>query len=257
MTYLSPDIYLYRSGDQHMTSLSIIIPVFNEAGNILNLADEINETFSGVNYDWEVIWVNDCSFDGTHFILSDLSKKCPRHSSIHLSKQSGQSAALLIGIHRSKHKLIATLDGDGQNSPQDLLELKKQLELHDLWLAQGVRVNRMDAGMRKISTKIANIVRNSILGIELNDVGCAVRVFHKDALIGFPAFKGWHRFLPVMVSFTSTEKVRELPVRHRPRISGYSKYGVMNRLWVGIYDIFGILWLKNRGLPLPQINTHE
>lgn len=240
-----------------MKSISVVIPVYNEAGNVLNLAHEISDVFSKQQYDWEVIWVNDSSTDDTQIILHDYIAQNSKHSLLNLTTQAGQSAAVLIGIHKSKHNLIATLDGDGQNSPIDLVELKKLLEENDLWLAQGVRVKRKDSGVRKASTKIANAVRNSILGIELNDVGCAVRVFHKSALIGFPAFKGWHRFLPVMIAFTAPEKIKELPVSHRPRLAGQSKYGVMNRLWVGIYDIFGVMWLKKRGVPLRHLIVHE
>lgn len=240
-----------------MENLSIIIPVFNEAENVIKLAEEINSAFSAENFLWEVIWVNDKSTDETRVHLEKFIQKNPQHKLINLAHQSGQSAAVLIGIHHGQYNLIATLDGDGQNAPSDLINLKILLERHDLWLAQGVRVKRKDNGIRKLSTKIANKVRNFILGIELHDVGCAVRVFHKRALVGFPAFKGWHRFLPVMISISAKDKIRELPVSHRPRTAGVSKYGIMNRLWVGIYDIFGVLWLKNRGVSIHRAIAYE
>lgn len=240
-----------------MENISIVIPVYNEEENVLKLAAEINQAFSEQDYAWEVIWVNDVSTDRTKFVLEQFISHNSQHRLVNLKHQSGQSAAVLIGIHSSQYNLIATLDGDGQNAPSDLVNLKILLEKHDLWLAQGVRVKRRDSGIRKLSTKIANAVRNFVLGIQLNDVGCAVRVFRKRALIGMPAFKGWHRFLPVMIALSAEDKIRELPVQHRPRLAGISKYGIMNRLWVGIYDIFGILWFKNRGVSIQKAIAYE
>lgn len=240
-----------------MENISIVVPVFNEEENVLRLAAEINDVFCEQDFTWEVIWVNDVSTDKTRYVLEKFIQQNHQHKLVNLKKQSGQSAAVLIGIHHSQHNLIATLDGDGQNAPSDLINLKILLERHDLWLAQGVRVKRKDTGIRKLSTKIANAVRNFILGIKLNDVGCAVRVFHKRALIGMPAFKGWHRFLPVMIALSAEDKIRELPVTHRPRLAGVSKYGIMNRLWVGIYDIFGVMWFKNRGVAFHKAIAHE
>lgn len=235
-----------------MQNLSIVIPVFDEEENIIRLAQEIETAFANVNFKWEVIWVNDSSSDWTKVVLLSFMKGRPNYSLIDLHHQSGQSAAILSGISHARYPLIATLDGDGQNDPMDLIHLKDELEKNDLYLAQGVRVKRQDQAVRKFSTQITNIVRNAILGIELNDVGCAVRVFKRDILPGLPAFKGFHRFLPVMVALWKPEMILEFPVAHRPRLAGKSKYGISNRLWVGIFDLFGVLWFKNRGFTLPS-----
>lgn len=235
-----------------MENLSIVIPVHDESKNVLKLANEIEAAFSMAKFDWEVIWVNDCSKDDTQNVLVTYSKSHPKHTVIHLHHQSGQSAAVLSGIYNSKFSLIGTLDGDGQNSPYDLLALKELLEGNDLLLAQGVRLSRHDNKLRLFSSALANFVRNVFLGVELQDVGCAVRVFRHDIVREFPAFKGFHRFLPVFVAFFAPERIMEHPVNHRPRINGISKYGVWNRLWVGIYDLFGAMWIKKRGFRLPQ-----
>lgn len=229
-----------------MTPISIVIPVHNEDKNVEDLAEEINIYFQKQHFEWEVIWVNDCSTDETQNVLENIASMNPHHKIVNLTSRNGQSSAVLTGIHFSNYSVIGTLDGDGQNSPRDLLMLKQLLEDTGILLAQGVRIDRHDSKVRRISTKLANFVRNNVLNIHLNDVGCAVRVFRKDALIGLPSFKGWHRFLPVMLSIIHPDKVLEFPVSHRERRTGTTKYGINNRLWVGLFDLVGMLWFKKR-----------
>lgn len=229
-----------------MNNLSIVIPVFNEQDNVIKLAQEIDRAFRNATYSWEVIWVDDDSEDFTVDILNSHVTKKLNHKILRMPSRSGQSASVLNGINHSKHDLIATLDGDGQNSPYDLISLKIVLEETDYLLIQGVRVERHDSNMRLFSTGLANGFRRTVLGDEFNDVGCAVRIFRKEIVKGLPAFKGWHRFLPVMISYLHPGKVLEYPVSHRERIAGKSKYGVLNRLWVGLFDLIGMLWFKKR-----------
>jgi dolichol-phosphate mannosyltransferase len=229
-----------------MNGLSIIIPVFNEQENVTYLAEEIEHTFKHVDFNWEVIWVDDFSDDLTKTSLQKYATEKKRHRIISLPQRSGQSAAVLNGVQISNYSLIGTLDGDGQNSPADLITLKELLKDTNSYLAQGFRVNRQDDSVRKFSTELANGFRRKVLKDNFNDVGCAVRVFKKEILVGLPAFKGWHRFFPVIISFLHPHKVVEHPVSHRKRWAGDSKYGVWNRLWVGLYDLVGMLWFKNR-----------
>ena len=229
-----------------MQNLSVIIPIYNEEENVLTLAKEIEDTFRQVKFNWEVIWVDDYSSDSTADYLHSLPAINKRHRIVLLPTRCGQSAAVLNGIQVAKFPLIGTLDGDGQNSPFDLLSLKRLLEETDVYLAQGVRMKRQDAPIRLFSTGLANSFRRFVLKDHFNDVGCAVRVFQKEIISGLPAFSGWHRFFPVMVSYIHPDKVLEHPVSHRERIAGTSKYGVWNRLWVGLFDLVGMLWFKRR-----------
>ena len=240
-----------------MNNLSIIIPIYNEQDNVVKLAREIESAFRWVSYDWEVIWVDDCSEDKTIEKLQEFTQYHNRHKIVHLPRRGGQSSAVLNGIKLSSFDLIGTIDGDGQNSPYDLLNLKRLLEETDLILAQGVRVKRKDSKIKLFSTGIANSFRRFVLGDSFNDVGCAVRVFKKEIVLYLPAFKGWHRFLPVMISFMHPDKVQEHPVSHRERINGESKYGIMNRLWVGLFDLVGMFWLKRRMTRIFSIGAVE
>ncbi|MGE3609305.1 MAG: glycosyltransferase family 2 protein [Bacteriovoracaceae bacterium] len=230
-----------------MSDMSLIIPVHNEDSNILFLAREIEEAFYQAPFKWEVIWVNDASTDKTLELLVELQASQYRHKVLTHSKKLGQSAALIHGIKRANFPLIATIDGDGQNSPFDLLALRELLIEKDMMLVQGVRVVRKDHLIRKASTFIANVIRNGILGTNHRDVGCAVRVFRKEVINDLPTFKGLHRFLPVFISVIHPDGVLEYPVRHRARLGGASNYGVWDRAWVGIFDIMGVLWFIRRG----------
>lgn len=229
-----------------MENFSIVIPVYNEQDNVRALADEITETFRAVYFDWEVIWVDDCSDDETLDVLISYGQMNPKHKVLHLPRRSGQSAAVINGIQVSSFDLIGTLDGDGQNAPYDLIVLKRLLEKTESDLTQGYRIKREDKKHRIISTKLANHFRSKVLGDSFKDVGCAVRVFRKHVIDGLPSFKGWHRFLPVMLSFSRSLKVLEHPVSHRERKGGVSKYGISNRLWVGLFDLVGMIWFKHR-----------
>lgn len=233
-----------------MNNLSIVVPVFNEEDNVIQLAQEMELAFQWVDFQWEVIWVDDRSDDKTAENLHAYTLKNPHHKLIRMPERRGQSAAVLSGIRCTRYPLIGTLDGDGQNSPYDLLILKKLLEDTDIYFAQGYRMKRQDSVLRRLSTGVANGFRSWVLKDGFVDVGCAVRVFQRHVVDGLPGFKGWHRFLPVMVHFLHYDKILEHPVSHRERRSGNSKYGVWNRLWVGIYDLIGMLWFKQRMIKL-------
>jgi dolichol-phosphate mannosyltransferase len=233
-----------------MNHLSVVIPVYNEQENVAHLAEEIERTFKNVDFKWEVIWVDDFSSDLTVYLLQTYALEKSNHKIIMLPERCGQSAAVLNGIKNCSYSLIGTLDGDGQNCPADLLILKKILEESNVVLVQGFRKSRKDVPLRLVSTNLANIIRRKVLNDHLKDVGCAVRIFQKDSLTGLPAFRGWHRFFPVLISKLDAKKVLEHPVSHRERWGGTSKYGVWNRLWVGLFDLIGMVWFQKRKIKL-------
>ncbi len=234
-----------RDGDT--CDVSIIVPVLNEVGSVPRLAGEISAAFEGVPWVWECVWVDDGSSDGTLEQLRALNRDDPRHRFVAHEKNYGQSAALVTGFSRSRGRILATLDGDLQNDPADLPRLIRTLEDGDFHMVNGVRANRRDSWLRRVSSRVANGFRNRMSGATATDVGCSVRAFYRTCIEGVPHFHGMHRFLPTLVTMRGW-RVTEIDVNHRPRTHGTTKYGVHNRLWVGIADTFGVRWLSSRGV---------
>lgn len=226
---------------------SIVIPVYNEAENINHLAHEINAALQGLGYAWECVWVDDGSQDGTLEVLQQLVRGDPRHRYLALAKNCGQSAALWAGFMACRGRLIGTLDGDGQNDPADLPRLLEHLERNRLDLVNGYREKRQDTLVRKIASWIANGFRNAVTMKTVRDVGCSTRVLRRECLLYLPTFAGMHRFLPTLIVMRGFRSA-ELPVRHRPRLQGQTKYTINTRLWVGLLDTFGVLWLQKRAI---------
>jgi dolichol-phosphate mannosyltransferase len=211
-----------RDGDT--CDVSIIVPVLNEVESVPRLAGEISAAFEGVPWVWECMWVDDGSSDGTLEQLRALNRDDPRH-----------------------RRILATLDGDLQNDPADLPRLIRTLEDGSFHMVNGVRANRRDSLLRRVSSRVANGFRNRMSGATATDVGCSVRAFYSTCIEGVPHFHGMHRFLPTLVTMRGW-RVTEIDVNHRPRTHGTTKYGVHNRLWVGIVDTFGVRWLSSRSV---------
>jgi len=225
--------------------LSIVIPVKDEEANIEQLAGEVSAALSTLDMGWECIWVDDGSQDGTLSVLRTLHQSDPRHMFIALERNHGQSTALAAGFRRSRGSIIATLDGDGQNDPADLPALIARLEAEDADMVNGVRRKRRDSFVRRISSRIANGFRNLLTRENVSDVGCSLRVMRKECLEGIPLFEGMHRFLPTLIGMMGW-RITEVPVNHRPRVRGKTKYGINNRLWVGLLDTFAVCWMRGR-----------
>lgn len=227
--------------------------MYNEAANVAPLVAELIRVFSAVRASWEIVLVDDCSTDGTWAQICAAQQADPRVRGIRHTRNRGQSAAVWTGIRESTSEKICTLDGDLQNDPE---ELPRMLELlADADFVCGHRVNRQDSWVRKISSRIARAARKSALGHDFADTGCALRAFKRSALDGVFPFNGLHRFLPILVAGNGS-RCREVPVKHRPRVAGVSKYGVWNRLWRGIYDLIGVGWYQRRRLtPTPVERT--
>lgn len=228
-----------------MIDISIIVPIKNEAENIATVAGEIGSAMSSRAWTWECIWVDDGSTDESLSLLRRLAEEDPRHRYISFEKNSGQSAALCAGFTEATGKVIATIDGDGQNDPSDIPPLAEMVLSGKADMANGYRAKRRDTIVRKLSSRIANAFRNAVTGKTVRDVGCSTRAFRRECAENLPHFAGMHRFFPSLVAMQGFT-LAEAPVNHRPRLRGLSKYGIQNRLWVGLLDTFGVWWLRRR-----------
>ena len=225
--------------------VSIVIPVFNEAGNIAPLAAEVREALTG-RMIYELIFVDDGSVDDTREALAQAARQDDSVKVVLHDGNRGQSAAVRTGVKAATHRVIAVLDGDGQNDPRDIPKLIGQLAMvPTLSMVIGERRNRKDSWLRRLSSRVANGVRSRVLGDGVSDTGCGIKVFYRDQYLDLPAFDHMHRFLPALMQRYGGG-VCAVPVNHRPRLSGESKYGVGNRLWVGITDMLGVMWLQRR-----------
>lgn len=235
--------------------ISVIVPVFNEADNILPLAQEVAAALSQEPRSYELVFVDDGSTDGTWARIQEARRGNARVRGLRHAWNAGQSAALWTGLQATASPLIATLDGDRQNDPADLPKLLAALS--DVDFVCGVRTNRQDNFLRRVSSRVARQARKLVLGVDFSDTGCALRAFKRSALEGVVAFNGWHRFLPVLVHGGGAS-IRELPVHHRPRVAGVSKYGIWNRLGRGIFDLLAVAWYQKRRLrPVPLAELKE
>ncbi len=228
--------------------LSVVVPMHNEEENAAPFCAEVREALAEVRGAWELVVVDDSSADGTRAMLEAECAADPRVRLVPRNERRGQSAALCLGFSRARGTYVATLDGDMQNDPRDVPPMLARLEAGGADMVTGWRRTRRDSIARRISSRIANWTRNRVTGDAIIDVGCSTRVFRRACLASLPCFfDGMHRFFPTlfrMAGFT----VVEMPVNHRPRRRGVAKYGVRNRLWRGIRDLFGVRWLRDRFL---------
>ncbi len=232
--------------------LSMIIPVKNEAENIASLAAEIDAAMASITHTWECLWVDDGSADETLAEIQRLCRTNPSHQFVSLDRNYGQSAALYAGFRRARGRILVTLDGDGQNDPNDVSAMVKRLIDERADMVNGVRQRRQDSIIRKISSRIANGYRNWLTKDQITDVGCSLRAFRHECVVDIPPFKGMHRFLPTLVRICGYSKILETPVNHRPRVRGQTKYGIQNRLWVGLADTLAVRWMRHR-MVFPEI----
>ena len=228
--------------------LSVVVPVKNEQDNVEPLVREIAAALSG-NTVFEILYVNDGSTDTTQGVLDKLKHEFPMLRVIRHRASCGQSRAVTTGVNAARYEWIATLDGDGQNDPADIPTLLAQLtdpaQPANLEVLAGWRARRNDTFLRRLSSKVANGVRSRMLKDNTPDTGCGLKLFARETFLQLPNFDHMHRFLPALV-MRNGGAVISVPVNHRARERGASKYGVHNRLWVGIIDLFGVAWLQRR-----------
>jgi len=231
-------------------ALSVVVPVRNEEDNVADLIAEIRQSLHK-KITYEIIYVDDGSSDHTYKNLQNLQKKYKELSVIRHQKSCGQSTAVRTGVKHAKYDWIATLDGDGQNNPQDIPELLKALKEGVELVGGNRRHSRRDTWIKRVSSVIANGVRSWMLQDDTPDTGCGLKLFSKEAFLDLPYFDHMHRFLPALIKRRGGQIV-SIPVSHRPRSHGQSNYGTIDRLLVGIVDLFGVAWLQRRS-KLPQI----
>jgi dolichol-phosphate mannosyltransferase len=229
-------------------ALSVVIPAHNEAENLSGLLAEVRSALEG-HIDYEVIVVDDASVDATEALLRELAARWPRLRPLRHRGRAGQSSAIVTGVRIARGQWIATLDGDGQNDPADIPRLWELLQTHagglSVKMIAGRRVRRQDSFITRLSSRIANAVRGWLLKDATPDTGCGLKLFDRTAFMEVPHFNHMHRFLPALFQSAGWATV-SAPVGHRARRDGQSHYGVHNRLWIGILDLFGVMWLQRR-----------
>ena len=227
---------------------SVVIPVHDEQDNVGPLAHDVDAALAG-GFEYEVVFVDDASTDATFARLVELSRHNPRIRVLRHARRCGQSTALRTGVTHARSSLVATLDGDGQNDPGDIPRLLAALESSDLdasrTLVAGHRVKRRDSRLVRLSSRVANVVRSGLLRDGAPDTGCGLKVLDRSLFLELPYFDHMHRFVPALVR-RAGGRVISVPVNHRPRLTGRSHYGVWNRLWTGIVDLAGVIWLTRR-----------
>ena len=228
-------------------SISVVIPMLNEEANVASLVKEIQEASAWCPIH-EIVLVDDGSTDQTAQKILELKQKDPRIRLIRHNTRSGQSAGLRTGIRAAKGPIITTLDGDGQNDPADIPALWKNWETDPspaMLMVAGQRAKRMDSLLKKFTSRIGNNIRRALLKDGVRDTGCSLKMFRRDDYLALPYFNHMHRFLAALYR-REYGTIRLVDVSHRHRTSGISKYGFWDRLWAGIFDLVGVLWLQKR-----------
>jgi dolichol-phosphate mannosyltransferase len=231
--------------------LSVVVPVHNEQDNIAPLVGEITQALRGL-IPFEIVYVDDLSNDNSLQVLRDLKASTPELRVIRHVKNSGQSTAVRNGVKAARAPWIATLDGDGQNDPADIPNLLAERAKGDAQtkLFAGWRVNRQDSGSKRWASKWANKIRSNMLKDDTPDTGCGIKLFERDAFLDLPYFDHMHRYLPALMQRAGWKTV-SVPVNHRHRTSGVSKYNNLNRALVGVRDLRGVAWLITRSRRTP------
>ena len=229
--------------DTPRPQLSAVVPAYNEVECLPTLLAELSAALETTARTWEMLLVDDGSTDGTGEAMAAAAAREPRIRVLRLEKNAGQSAALAAGLVRARGDVVVTLDADLQNDPGDIPVLLAALAGADV--VSGVRGQRNDSWIRLASSRVANATRRAVIGDRITDIGCSLKAYRREALLDLPMFVGVHRFLPALCAFRGA-RVVEVPVRHRARTLGRSKYGMGNRLWRGLHDLVGVSWLKRR-----------
>lgn len=228
-----------------MVDLSVVIPVYNEEENLPHLWPELRSVLEPLGLTFEVVFVDDGSRDRSAELIRSFRDVDPRVRLVRLKANAGETAATDAGFKAARGRWVVTMDADLQNDPHDIPTLLSHLDRWDA--VTGWRVNRGegDSLVRRISSRVANRTRNLISDEAIQDSGCTLRAFRRECLRGLVLYRGFHRFIPTLLKMRGY-RVIEVPVRHRPRRFGQSKYGVLNRLFVATADLLVVRWMKNR-----------
>jgi dolichol-phosphate mannosyltransferase len=232
-----------RMANDDRIELSLVIPAYNEEQSIEPCVREANGVLAGLGKRYEIVVVDDGSTDGTFERLRALKKDVSALRAVRFARNRGQTTAMAAGFEHARGEIIVTMDADMQNDPADIPRL---LEKMDEWdVVCGVRAGRRDSFVRKASSAVANTVRNRLTHESIRDVGCTLRAMRARHVRRIKLFEGMHRFLPTLLKLEGA-RVVEIPVSHRPRTKGSNKYGIGNRLFKGLRDLFAVRWMQSR-----------
>jgi len=226
-------------------ALTVVIPAYNEQANVEPCYRELVEVLDALGQPFEILFVDDGSTDGTSAVLRGLASTDRRVRVLRFRRNAGQTAALHAGFRAARGAVIVTMDADLQNDPHDIPKLLAALPGHDA--VCGWRVDRHDPWSKRIASRIANRVRDRLTRDGVHDTGCTLKVFRREAVENLQLYRGLHRFLPALLQMDNRRLV-EVPVSHRPRRAGVSKYGNWGRMWVGLADLFAVRWMARRRL---------
>ena len=226
--------------------VSVMIPVYNEEESLVTLHRELDAALASVAGGAEIVFVDDGSKDRSLAVLREIAEKDPRVRVVVLDGNHGQTAAFAAGFDAVRGEITVTLDADLQNDPADVPRLVARMDAEGADVVNGVRQKRRDSWVRLVSSRIANNARNWVTNESVTDVGCSLRAMRTEYVKRVRLFRNMHRFLPTLLRMEGATKIVEMPVAHRERRYGVSKYGIGNRLWVGIVDLFGVRWMQAR-----------
>ncbi len=226
--------------------ISVILPCYNEEGNLRPLVAAVRAALAPLNLPYEIVITDDCSTDQSWNLLKELAAADPRVRAQRFARNSGQSAALWAGLTAARGRWLVTLDADLQNDPKELPRFVAALQDHDCVCGSRVESRQQgDRFIRIVSSRIANWVRNKLSGEEISDSGCCYRAFKRECIANLKFFKGMHRFMPTLIRLEGFSVV-EIPISTNPRFAGQTKYGVWNRLFASFYDLLAVRWMKKR-----------
>ena len=228
--------------------ISLVVPVYEEEDNLGPLIGEIREAMEAVAEPWELLLVDDGSRDRSWEIIAREAAADPRLRGLRFRHNAGQTAAFVAGFRAARGDLLVTLDADRQNDPADIPRLLEIQAREEADAVLGIRRHRHDSLLRRWASRIANAWRRWRTRDDTVDTGCSLKVFRRVFLVDLPRFHGMHRYLPTLARLAGAEHIVQVPVNHRPRVAGESKYGIWDRLWVGIADVRAVRWMQKRAI---------
>ena len=223
--------------------ISIVAPVYNEEENLPILVAQLMDVLKPLGKSYEMIFVDDASTDRSRSLLKEMISRYPQIRIVGFKKNCGETAAGAAGLKAARGDIVITIDADLQNDPKDIPMLLDYLKEYDM--VTGWRQKRDDSWVKRITSKIANRIRNTLSGETIRDSGCTYRAYKRECLENIKLYKGMHRFMPTLVKMEGF-RVIEVPIAHHPRQFGVSKYTTWNRMWRAFVDLLAVRWMKSR-----------